>query len=403
MSDENKLNKIVAEFYNLKAKYEEKIHAEKARIRKNKETIHEKVSEYRKFKYKCVNPGCGKTGKMDFKIYRNQLKVSCPNEDNPCELSINVNLNIVKNYYIYYSEIKKKMEDIKEKIIRKKLDLLFNLEEDDVVLQEFERIKGDFLEVKKELKEMQDTFDERLKFDYQNDETGELEKKYIRDEIDKLNKEVNNNIVEFNEHLKKKGLSADIMSFYITDILEKQNQIRQLRYYNGFKIIETKTTPKKEIKYSIYSKEISYKNQEIVKEKGKIIEYMRPKVEETSDNEFDVMKREIPGKIDTTEDVEWSPTAEGDGSVKVPKHLTIKIPTETAQTSNEPPSPEYIPGITNQEPTSPDYSPTSPTYSPTSPTYSPTSPTFGPNDPNPYSDTIPELQEVNLSDLKAEK
>jgi len=278
--------------------------------------------------------------------------------------------------------------------------LLFNLEEDDVVLQEFERIKGDFLEVKKELKEMQDTFDERLKFDYQNDETGELEKKYIRDEIDKLNKEVNNNIVEFNEHLKKKGLSGDIMSFYITDILEKQNQIRQLRYYNGFKIIETKTTPKKEIKYSIYSKEISYKNQEIVKEKGKIIEYMRPKVEETSDNEFDVMEREIPGKLDTTEDddsdVEWSPTAEGDGSVKVPKHLTIKIPTETAQTSNEPPSPEYIPGITNQEPKSPDYSPTSPTYSPTSPT-------FGPNDPNPYSDTIPELQEVNLSDLKAEK
>ena len=32
---------------------------------------------------------------MDFKIYRNQLKVSCPNEDNPCELLINVNLNIV--------------------------------------------------------------------------------------------------------------------------------------------------------------------------------------------------------------------------------------------------------------------------------------------------------------------
>ena len=394
MNDENKLNKIVTEFYVLKAKYEEKIQVEKARIRKNKETIHEKVSEYRKFKYKCVNPGCGKTGKMDFKIYRNQLKVSCPNEDNPCELLINVNLNIVKNYYIYYSEIKKKMENIKEKIIRKKLDLLFNLEEDDVVLQEFERIKEDFLEVRKELKKIQDTFDERLKYPHQNDETGELEKKYIRDEVDKLNKEVNNNIVEFNESLKKTGLSGDIMSFYITDILEKQNQIRQLRYYNGFKIIETKVTPKKETEYSVYSKEISYKNQEIVKENGKIIEYMRPKVKETTDDDSDV---------------EGSPT---EGVIKKPKHLTIKIPTETSPKPSgdedspvyipgqkEPESPVYIPG--QKEPESPVYNPTSPTYNPYHPTddYVPPSPTFGPDENQPES----ELREINLDEITPEK
>ncbi len=152
------------------------------------------------------------------------------------------------------------------------------------------------------------------------------------------------------------------MSFYITDILEKQNQIRQLKYYNGFQVIETKAIgPRgKETLYTIHSKQISYKNQEIVKEKGKVIDYMKakPKVEE---------------------EIVWSPTEPGDGQVKVPKPLTIKIPTETTE---------------NVSPTSPQYTvPTTPTYgfsAPTTPDYSPTTPT----------NTI---QEVNLNDLKIEK
>ena len=94
--------------------------------------------------------------------------------------------------------------------------------------------------------------------------------------------------------------------------------------------------------------------------------------------------------------------------LKFQKFLKIKIPTEKADNANEPYSPEYIPGITNQEPTSPDYSPTSPNYSPTSPDYSPTSPDYSPTSPN-YSPTSPTfrtndtIQEVNLSDLKPEK
>ena len=90
--------------------------------------------------------------------------------------------------------------------------------------------------------------------------------------------------------------------------------------------------------------------------------------------------------------------------VKGPKPLKIKIPTEKADNTDEPDSPVYIPGVTNQEPTSPDYSPTSPTYDPnkpTSPAWTPESPTYDPNKPT--SPTSPELQEVNLSDLKPEK
>ena len=50
MEDEKQLNKIMNEYYELKAKYEQKLLNERIRIRKDKVTKDEKISEYRKFK-----------------------------------------------------------------------------------------------------------------------------------------------------------------------------------------------------------------------------------------------------------------------------------------------------------------------------------------------------------------
>jgi len=381
MDETNKLNKIIKEFYELQAKYEQKLINEKARIRKNKKTKSDKVSEYRKYKHKCIK--CGKAGKMNFKRYKNQLKVSCPNEDTPCDLYININVNLIENYYTYHKKIKKKMEDLKESIIKQKLDLLYNLEEDDVVLQEFERIKDDFIETKKQLKEIQETFDDKLKFNQQNDDTGENEKIYIQDELDKLIKQLNNNIAEFNETTGDKD-----MNYYITDILEVQNKIRQLRYYNGFKIVEDKKG-KNGYQHIVYSKEISYENQEIVKEKGKVVEYLKPQVDSDvdSEDELSLMKR--------------------------PKSLKIKIPTETPQVESDDEGasleaysvdPWKISESDQFRPTTPDYDPNappiSPAYNPNSP---PISPAYNPNSPPVSPAYIPGIQEVNLDDLQPEK
>ena len=407
MERENELNNMIDEFYTLKAKHEYKINDEKTRIRKLKNASkNDKMREFKNFKWKCIK--CGKAGKMNFEISKTQLKVSCPHVESPCDLLINIKVNKVKNYYSHYRDIKANIEEIKQDIIMKKLDLLYDLENEDVVLGEFERVKAEFNEYQKILIEINNKFDDMLKFDKKNMETNEIEKIYIKDEVDALKKRLNANISEFNEKIKQDGPEG-LMNYYITEILEIQNKINQIEYYNGFKIIERKkpadsvsvlntfnTSGDKDKKkvdknvyeYNVYSKKVSYENQEIIKEKGKILDYAKPKLK------------------DDEEDLTMSPTEPGDGVAKVPKHLTIKIPTETAQTSNEPPSPEYIPGITNQEPTSPEYSPTSPTYDPDnppglqppSPEYSPTSPTYDPN--NPPANTI---QEVNLSDITPEK
>ena len=396
MNRENELNDMVDEFYTLKAKHESKINDEKARIRKLKNASkNDKMREFQNFKWKCIK--CGKSGKMNFEISKTQLKVSCPHVESPCDLLINIKVNKVKNYYSYHREIKATLEEIKQDIIMKKLDLLYDLENEDVVLGEFERVKGEFNEYQKILIELNNKFDDMLKFDKKNMETNEVEKIYIKDEVDALKKRLNANISEFNEKIKQDGPKG-LMNYYITEILEIQNKINQIEYYNGFKIIERKkptdsvsvlnafnTGGDKEKKkvdknvyeYNVYSKKVSYENQEIIKEKGKVLDYAKP-------------------KEDDDDDVEYSPT---EGTMKVPKPLKIKIPTETAQTSGDPDSPEYIPGITNQGPTTPDYDPNkppSPAYDPNKPP----SPTFGPNDPNPFTNTI---QEVNLSDLKPEK
>jgi len=385
MDRENELNDMIDEFYTLKAKYESKINDEKARIRKIKNASkNDKMREFNNVKWKCIK--CGKSGKMNFEISKTQLKVSCPHVESPCDLLINIKVNKVKNYYSYHRDIKAILEEIKQDIIMKKLDLLYDLENEDVVLGEFERVKGEFNEYQKILIEINNKFDDMLKFDKKNMETNEVEKIYIKDEVDALKKRLNANISEFNEKIKQEGPKG-LMNYYITEILEIQNKINQIEYYNGFKIIERKkptdsvsvlntfnTSGDKDKKkadknvyeYNVYSKKVSYENQEIIEEKGKVLDYAKAK--------------------DDDVDIEYSPT---EGTMKVPKPLTIKIPTETAQTSGEPDSPEYIPGITNQGPTSPTYDP-----------YNPPSPTFGPNDPNPFTNTI---QEVNLSDITPEK
>jgi len=390
MENNNELLKSINEFYQLKAKYETKISEEKNRIRNKMESRNDKMVEYRKFRFKCIN--CGKEGKMKFERMKNQLKVVCPNQENPCDLKINVKCDIVNNFYDYNSYLKENLEEIKEDIIRKKLDLLYNLEKEDVVLQEFERLKIELDEFKNKQKENNEVYENNLKFDKLNIETNEKESIYIYDEVERLEKQLNANISEFNTKLKNEGSSQGLMSYYISDIVELQNKIRQVKYYNGELYVEkmkkgnnkslveqegSDNTNKKnkkdtdEYQYYVRSIPVSFKNQEIIIEKGRVIDYKENKEKEDDDEEEEVM---------------WSPTEPGDGQFKVSKSLKIKIPTETAD-----------------GPTSPDYSfdgPTSPDYSPTTPTYSPTTPTSNPFGPGADSNTI---QEVNLNDLKIEK
>jgi len=411
METEN-INEMIEEFYKLKGQFEDKMIQVKSRIRKNKayKTKNDKMREIQNYKYKCIK--CGKEGKMNFEIGPNQLKVSCPVENNPCELLINIRTDKVENYYNYYNKTKKLLENLKEEIIKKKLDLLYDLESEDVVLQEFERVKEDYGEQQKKLKDILESFEKMTKYPQKNNETNEVVMTDINTEVDRLTKLLNANITEFNEKIKKEGPKG-VMNYYITDILEQQNKIRQIKYYNGFKLVEAKKPndstsflgekpkddgKKKKIdksvyEYKVHEKKISYKNQEVIKKAGNVIEHMRSAVESDSEDEFDQM--EIP--------------------VKGPKPLKIKIPTEKAANTDEPDSPVYIPGVTNQEPTSPAWVPTSPTYdpdkppspswTPESPKYSPTSPSWTPESPK-YSPTGPpssELQEVNLNDLKPEK
>lgn len=401
------MNNMINEFYELKAKHEDKMNEVKKRIRKNKNySKNDKMREIQNYKYKCIK--CGKEGKMNFEIGPNQLKVSCPRENNPCDLSININTDKVENYYNYYDKTKKTLEVLKEEIIRKKLDLLFDLESEDVILQEFERVKEDYTEKQKKLKGIIESFEKMTKYPQKNNETNEVVMTDIGAEVDRLTKILNANISEFNEKINKEGPKGT-MNYYITDILEQQNKIRQIQYYNGFKSVEGKkpndTTsflgePQKDdskkqkidksvYEYKIHEQKISYKNQEVIKKAGAVIEYMKTPVESDSDDEFNLMEREVfSGSND--DDISLSPTEEGNGTVGGPKTLKIKIPTEKADNINDPDSPVYIPGITNQGSTTPGYSPTSPTY--------------GFHQPEKIDvPTSPEIQEVNLSDLKPEK
>ena len=123
--------KALDNYYYLKAKYE-----------KPKKNVTIPVEK------KCVK--CGKKGGTEFlrKVEKGEkgrkevyLIAKC-NADNPCKLDINIKLSNYKLYETLVKSIKSQMEEIKGNIIKLKLDLLFQLKDEDYVVNKFEQLKN---------------------------------------------------------------------------------------------------------------------------------------------------------------------------------------------------------------------------------------------------------------------
>ena len=128
-------------FYELKNKYETKYAKMKSKIikeNKNKVKQRELIKEIQK---KCVN--CGKIGGTIFSQDNEYLYASC-NAVNKCELK----LKIKKAGYISEKDFSKSnqsnLEELKSNIVKNKLNLLYNLEKEDVVLAEFDSLKTEY-------------------------------------------------------------------------------------------------------------------------------------------------------------------------------------------------------------------------------------------------------------------
>lgn len=163
ISQNNKYKKYIDTldlYYRLKNDYETKIKIKKNKIIRSNDTVEnkKKLIQILKEKVKCIN--CKKKGGTLFTQEANVLRATC-NASKRCKLNIEINKS--ENLYMpEYLEVQKKEEEaIKKEITQYKLDLLFGLETEEVVTQEFKILREKFKETTKIKNTLIDIYDQQ--------------------------------------------------------------------------------------------------------------------------------------------------------------------------------------------------------------------------------------------------
>lgn len=223
-------------YYKLKKQYDDKLKAKKKKL-KGKSVVEKKI-EIAKFKEsrKCIN--CKKKGGTIFTNVGGILKAVC-GCDTPCKLHIELK---EPEYFNMEETIEKGNSDIealKQKIVEYKLDLLFGLEKEEVVLQEFNTLKGELDELSDILSTFKKNYIKKNKTVVNTEESKEVEEP-IEDALIKNRREYNQLVNTFKTNIKeyRKTGSADLlrdtMQIYKDSIKPIAQIIRNMEYQGTY-------------------------------------------------------------------------------------------------------------------------------------------------------------------------
>tara|TARA_B100001142_G_scaffold329762_1_gene394253 strand:- start:2997 stop:3866 length:870 start_codon:yes stop_codon:yes gene_type:complete len=239
--------KSLNDYYELKAKYDKSYKDSKISVKKSNLPEKTKVmmrefifdedikDDIQKINRKCV--GCEKNVGTIFMEDNRMLKATCGDMTNPCSLNIEINLEETYSIHELYKKQLVELEDIKQKIIRKKLDLLFGLEKEDIVVSEFEKLKEEFNQLNEFLLSLEEKISNNSLITNPENDT-KIKKKEM---LESLNKELMNNINEFkksiNDYRNTKNTSQisnrflnDGIELYINKITIGLKRIRRINY-----------------------------------------------------------------------------------------------------------------------------------------------------------------------------
>lgn len=232
----DKYQTVYRNYYKLKKQYDDKLKAKKKKL-KGKSVLEKKV-EIAKFKEsrKCIN--CKKKGGSIFTDEDGILKVVC-GCDNPCKLHIELKKPDYFNMETAMEKGNIDIEELKQQIVEYKLDLLFGLENEDVVLQEFNTLKGQMDELSDITSVFRDNYNKKNKSVVTSEDSGDvvdtLENAIIIN-TRKYNDLVNSFKINIKEYQKtgSMDLLRDTMLNYKDTIKPLSTFIRNLKYQGTY-------------------------------------------------------------------------------------------------------------------------------------------------------------------------
>lgn len=239
--ERKKYEKLVEDYYVKKGKYDKKIRDFKKSKKFKILSLEQKKESLANFKRKMRCIKCNKAGGTIFSKEDNHLIMKCGNTKEPCNLNIDIKCATTTDAPQTLEEVKESINSLKKKITELKLDLLFELDDEEVILNEFQTYKDQLEGILSFAVEFQTYFDRNnKKIPIMNEETGEnmyiSKNEFLKDKQKQLNQFINTfkkNIKEFKE-TGEIAIMSDTLQIYKNVIIPLQNQIRNIKYQEIF-------------------------------------------------------------------------------------------------------------------------------------------------------------------------
>lgn len=179
-------------------------------------------SELFKKELKCVR--CKKNGGTLFQISNNKLIAKCGNLDSPCKLNIELQKAYYNNLISELPKILNNINEIKNNIIKIKLDFMYGFESEEITLQQFQTLKKELINLVEEHKILISEFYNFFENQTNKDEIL-VKQELLINEIDKFNILIDEYLsTNDNQYIK------DAVNLNVDRIFIIANEIQNLKY-----------------------------------------------------------------------------------------------------------------------------------------------------------------------------
>ena len=207
----------------LKLKHDKKKNLMKRKIKKMENlTLLEKKEKIRHYKQKCIN--CARKVDNIFILDNEKLQILCGDSETPCDYNFEFIKPIVINIPLTIQHLTTQINELNIKIIKLRLEILFKLSPEDIVMEEFQTLANELKKMKSE----------------KNSLVGHLQKNQSNDERENQKNIENIKLQEYisfyKQNIKKyqaednSDAFKEAIEIYQNDILVLQDKIRNLSF-----------------------------------------------------------------------------------------------------------------------------------------------------------------------------
>jgi hypothetical protein len=220
----NKVNYVEAldNYFRIKQKYESELLTDKRKAFSKGKTKKDAIRRSQSVIPKCLN--CRKPGGMSFKTTSDGYTASCGNSQNPCKFNIELTRGSYVLSELYLDTIDEIMDDIKQIIVKQKMDALFEYISEDTAARAFKetmkRYEQDGYLYNEEMKNFNQLYNNAKQAD-------DIKKRQV------IIYNINQKIKMLTEEYKENGTTSIlkvVVNIYQTELLPELENLRRLKY-----------------------------------------------------------------------------------------------------------------------------------------------------------------------------